>query len=274
MTGDDTVEPSFDDPSHEAIRALLRDARADEPVPADVVARLDATFAELRGRAPVTDEPLAEVVALRRRVVRLRPLVAAAAVIVVGVGGGGLAVGLANRTTHGPPTSAASASKATIERGPLTTTPTAHTGLNPLAPSPDTLSNPNDLAAQRVAAFTTAGFARQAATFVSTNATYATAGGAAASSGSGSAGTGSGTSASGAPSPPSPYPAAAAPPVATPKAAATCVTPTVAAAEIVPITLDGQPATLVLHPVSGGSQLVEAWSCDGTHVLAHTTVPG
>ncbi|MCW2753826.1 MAG: hypothetical protein JWQ32_1237 [Marmoricola sp.] len=273
MTGDDNVEPSFDDPSHDAIRALLRDARADEPVPAEVVARLDATLAELRGPAPVADQPLAEVVALRHRVVRPRLLVAAAAVVVVGLGGGGLAFGLANRSTHTPPNSAASASTATSERSPLTTTPSAQTGLNPLAASPDTLSNPNDLAAQRVTSFTTTGFARQAAVFVSANATYAAAGGAAASSGSGSAGASSGTTASGVPSPPSPYPAPAAP-VATPKSAATCVTPVVSAAEIVPITLDGQPATLVLHPVSGGSQLVEAWSCDGTHVLAHTTVPG
>jgi len=31
---------------------------------------------------------------------------------------------------------------------------------------------------------------------------------------------------------------------------------------------------LVLHPVVDGTRYVAAWSCDGTRLLAYTTVPG
>jgi hypothetical protein len=39
-----------------------------------------------------------------------------------------------------------------------------------------------------------------------------------------------------------------------------------------PVSLDSKPAALVVHPTTGGKRLVEAWSCDGTHRLASTTV--
>ena len=38
------------------------------------------------------------------------------------------------------------------------------------------------------------------------------------------------------------------------------------------VSLDGKPAALVVHPPRKGKRLVEAWSCDGTHRLASTTV--
>ena len=39
------------------------------------------------------------------------------------------------------------------------------------------------------------------------------------------------------------------------------------------VMLDGRPAVLVVHAANAGSKLVEAWSCDGSQVLAFTTVP-
>lgn len=73
-------------PTEEQIRALLADARLDEPMPADVAARLDGVLADLGDdTAPASVAPLPDHAARRRR--RLRNLVlAAAAVVVVGVG--------------------------------------------------------------------------------------------------------------------------------------------------------------------------------------------
>jgi hypothetical protein len=269
MTGDD-VEPSFDDPSLDPIRALLRDARAREPVPADVVARLDAALAELRGQdqdAPVTG---ARVLSMPRRKSWPRLLVAAASVILLGASGGGLALALANRDSRGPASAdSSSAAQASTARGPLAPSPAQSPAQGPQALSPNNLSgqvrSPGN---QPDTSFTTAGFAREAAAFTPTTTPFA-AGGGSGASGSGTAG-GTGT----ANSPDqvaSPAPGAPAPLAAT-KAAPVCVPPKLAAVDVVPITLDGQPATLILHPTSAGKQLVEAWSCDGTHVLAHATV--
>jgi hypothetical protein len=36
--------------------------------------------------------------------------------------------------------------------------------------------------------------------------------------------------------------------------------------------LDSSPVVLVVHPPAAGRRLVEAWSCDGAHRLASTTV--
>ncbi len=279
MTGDDR-DPSFDDPSHDAIRALLRDARETGPVPDDVAARLDAALAELRGATRGVETPLAEVVPMRRRVSRPRLLMAAAAVIIVGAGGGGLAITLANQSSHGPASAGAQPRDAhASERSPMA--PQVN-GLAPVPASPQMNSLNGQLdatAGQPVGAFTTAGFARQAAAYASTTTfSYApsqgNAGGSGAgtSTGSGStAGTGSGTA--GGPATASPPTPATIPQASSPKASTACVTPDVPGAQIVPITLDGARATLVLHPVAHGKQLVEAWSCDGTQVLAQTTVP-
>lgn len=70
--------------SHEErVRRLLAEARHDEPAPPEVVARLDATLADLvaeRSPAPVVD------LAARRRRRRGSLVLAAAAVVVAGVG--------------------------------------------------------------------------------------------------------------------------------------------------------------------------------------------
>ncbi|WP_107772949.1 hypothetical protein [Nocardioides sediminis] len=71
-----------------AVRARLAEARHTDPVPADVVARLDAVLADLAAeRRQTSTEPVAPVVPLpsRRRRALASGLVAAAAVVVLGV---------------------------------------------------------------------------------------------------------------------------------------------------------------------------------------------
>lgn len=290
MTGDD-LDPSFDDPSYDDIRALLRDSRETGPLPDYVAARLDSTLAELRGNAPEPAAPVADVVPLRRRVSRPRLLVAAAAVIIVGAGGSGIAITLANQKSDVPASATSVPAGGASRHSPMA--PQVK-GLAPIpsSPGPHVLNGQLDaLAAQPVGAFTTADFASQAAAYAQTaNLTYATAegnvngtssgsspgsnsgsGGGASTAGGASAGTGSGTV--GSPAQASPPVPGALPPVASSKSLAPCVAPNVPGAQLVPITLDGNRATLVLHPASHGKQLVEAWSCDGTRVLASATVP-
>lgn len=67
----------------EAVRRLLAEARHDEPMPAEVVARLDRVLADL-GKEPARVRPVTDLATRRRRVTRI--LLAAAAVVVVGVG--------------------------------------------------------------------------------------------------------------------------------------------------------------------------------------------
>jgi len=71
------------DPRDAEVRRLLADARHTEPVPEDVVARLDRVLADL-ATEPSRVRPVTDLATRRRRVTRL--LVAAAAVVVVGVG--------------------------------------------------------------------------------------------------------------------------------------------------------------------------------------------
>lgn len=68
------------------VTRLLRAARAEEPMPDDVVARLDATLADLVADRSADGEA-SNVVPLRPRRRRTALLAAAAAVIAVGVGG-------------------------------------------------------------------------------------------------------------------------------------------------------------------------------------------
>lgn len=76
----------------EAVRRLLAEARADEPMPADVVARLDGVLAELATASPAPalvpaspeEAPLAPVVPIRRRWPAV--LLAAAAVTAIAYG--------------------------------------------------------------------------------------------------------------------------------------------------------------------------------------------
>lgn len=73
------------DPSEEQVRRLLADARHDEPMPRDVVDRLDRVLAGLQGESRRTPAPI-DLSARRRRRVGRNLLVAAAAVVVLGAG--------------------------------------------------------------------------------------------------------------------------------------------------------------------------------------------
>jgi hypothetical protein len=52
-----------------------------------------------------------------------------------------------------------------------------------------------------------------------------------------------------------------------------CTGPHLAGTKSYPILIDGQPAVLVVHAAEAGSTFIEAYSCDGSKVLAFTTVP-
>jgi len=71
------------DPRDAEVRRLLADARHTDPVPEEVVARLDRVLADLAAE-PSRVRPVTDLATRRRRVTRL--LVAAAAVAVVGIG--------------------------------------------------------------------------------------------------------------------------------------------------------------------------------------------
>lgn len=79
------MPPDSPTPEEEArLRRLLADARADEPLPADVAARLDAQLAELGQERAGPPTAVAHLHHRRRRAVGL--LLAAAVVLVAGVG--------------------------------------------------------------------------------------------------------------------------------------------------------------------------------------------
>ncbi len=57
--------------------------------------------------------------------------------------------------------------------------------------------------------------------------------------------------------------------------AAACPGPSVTdGSQRIPVTYSGQPAVLLVHPASGGDQLVQAWSCSGARLLDSTSVVG
>lgn len=234
-------DPAFDDPAFDELRALLADARATEPVPADVAARLDATLEALQEERRAE----ASVVPMRRRRAAARFLVAAAAVVVVGAGG----VGIAQLGGSGGTPSADKASSGSAADS-LTTSPSAPeaaTGLTPAAPqatSPGTKAPPTT----HLPRFSTTRFPQQAAAFEPAT-------------------TDSLSNQDSARSPSSDAPTTTAG-----RAGEACPGPTIAGSTSYPILLDGQSAVLVLHEVVDGTQEVDAWSCDGATELATTTV--
>jgi hypothetical protein len=245
-------DPAFDDPAFDDLRAFLADARATEPMPADVAARLDETLASLQAEraapAPVVPAP---VVPLRRR---LAPVLAAAAVAVV-VGGVGIAQLVGDNGAQRSVSADSAGSSEALTSAPSATAPSAR------APHPATKGG--DLAAfAAVPVFTRARFADQVASPQI----------AALDAPAGSPGTDPGTdTSSGTGSSPGepPTPAEGRVPAAV---ASGCAGPALPGTRSVPILLDSQPAALVLHPVVDGEQLVEAWSCDGVERLASASV--
>lgn len=79
------MSDSDQDRAEEQVRQLLAGVRHEEPMPADVVDRLDRVLADLTGESRRTPAPV-DLAARRRRRVARNLLAAAAAVVVLGVG--------------------------------------------------------------------------------------------------------------------------------------------------------------------------------------------
>ncbi len=286
MNDQENPEPDFDDPAYDDLRALLADARVTAPVPADVAARLEETLAGLtadrRDAVPDLAESPAVVVPLhRRRRVGARLLAAAAAVVVVGAGGVGISQVLDTENA---------ADMATAESAPE---PAVGDEFGPVAPQSAESGGPqhetldplsDDLARHGVVLqFTSAGFADEAAAFqlpplfqddLDASPTPKAAAGetprddAFASDGATptpqwrSTAGGTSTESSKVPADSRYFAAKAA-----------CPGPVGIAATLVPIQLDGRPAALALYASTTEGQRFEAWSCDGSTLLASTVVP-
>lgn len=281
-------EPEFDDPAYADLRALLADARATGPVPDDVAVRLEETLAALtadrRHSVPDIATGTGVVVPLRPRSrVGSRLLAAAAAVIVVGAGGIGVSEVLRNTGNDQGVADSASSFAESDDQGSV-----AEEGAPPSAAPLDRPYDFNGGAWVETAAlpkFTAAGFAAEAAAFRYSLAT------ALALDGVG-------------PTPQTPAPTGAdqdPPPTPDPDATkgltsggatdegpqssaerqrlaysaakAACPGPVGGGAILVPIQYDGQPASLAIYPATEDGRRYEAWSCDGTILLASTVVP-
>jgi hypothetical protein len=235
-------EIAFDDPAYDGLRAELAAARVTSPIPADVAARLDATLASLRAEHAAP----ANVVPLRRR---LAPVLVAAAAAVVVVAGG---VGIAQISGDGSSRTMSADSGANNDAASPAAPPS---GAGQSEGSAAKADSPAALAS--VPALTTARFAEQVARIdlarLDTRDTTATAGDSASRSPAPTAGSGT-------------------PEAVVPQPATACPGPALPHTESVPILLDGHTAVLVLHAVTDGKQVVDAWSCDGTERLATAAV--
>jgi hypothetical protein len=246
-------DPSFDDPAHDDLRALLAEAKATDPIPADVAARLDAALESLQTTRAIERDGRTNVVPLRHRVGRV--LVAAAAVVVVGAGGVGIVQGALSNGGSSDKMSSDSAGSATDSDAGSAGLPSAPE-VN--AETPGSVAATKGAPAQLadVPAFTTARFAEQAAQLDTATLDFA-------QDESTDQAYGSATRSPALTSSPTPL---------TGSFATLCSTPALPDTESIQITLDGHRAVLVLHPVTDGTQLIEAWSCDGKSALASTTV--
>ena len=252
----DQDEPGFDDPEYDELRALLADARVTEPVPTDVAARLDATLASLQAER-TAESPV--VVPLRRRFGRV--LVAAAAAVAIVTGGYGISQ--LPGTTSADSGDAASSGAADSDAGAGTT-------------DDDSAVAPELAKTAREPRLTTTSFAADAArVMVDLNAVLSKETASDVPRSTTSSSDGNLDSLDG--RTPSDYAGLEAPPVtATPQRAAAsrdaaiaaCPGPEAADAITLPATLDGSQVALVFRPPTGDSQRVEAWSCDGTTMLA------
>jgi hypothetical protein len=277
-------DPAYDDPAYDEVRGLLADARVTEPVPAEVAARLDATLSALRDQRR-TDADRPSVRSLRsRRVGRI--LAAAAAVVLIGAGGVSLvrSAGNGSSSTDTAASGAAADQEATSHAGSDSGSGGAEKSVPaPLQPQAGTLDSLGTTGLR------SAHFAHDAAVTMRALAPDLVAAEKARTPASGEAtlpsdvATPTRTPASaGADEPMSGGAALMAPPVtATPRTdaygtldtASACAGPVIADAVTLQARLDGAPVALVFHTPSATEQLVEAWSCDGTRLLASASVP-
>lgn len=278
--GSSPDEERFDDPAHDEIRALLGDARVTEPTPAEVVSRLDDVLAGLRPEAAVTEHPVAEhpvagrpsnVVPLRRR---WAPRLLAAAAVVVVAGGAAVGVGQVVQQDR-------SADSATAEQdsGGVTTQDSEQSAPERAdAPTPRDAALDRLPAAQALPNLTAADFADTARTLSRQVLELRKTDGLEESYSFGS--------------PSAPTPSAgldASPQSAEPQAlsdlltdrrgatakrlAELCAGPAGSEATKVRVRFEGELAVLLFGQVADGEQPVSAWTCDGSRLLAQTTVP-
>ena len=240
MTEDHPAPGPEEGPEQERVRALLAglgSPATGETMPPEVVARLERTLEGLvaeRGDTVGTREGSATVVPLRTRWLP-RAAVAAAAVVVLGT------VGVAS-----------GAFRALVDSTGSTTSSDAGAASEPrtasLPPSPaQGLQGQSGSSADKSAALpavSVATFGADVQRLLSGQEVRAPAG-------------------SGAPSPST----------ESQSSRVGCVGPRVTdGATVTPITLDGRPAVLVVHPARGGHRLAQAWSCSGTTRLASAQV--
>lgn len=259
----DLAQPAFDDPGHAWVRDLLADARVTTPPPAEVSARLDDTIATLRAERQAP----ANVVPLRR----LRPRLAVAAAAVIVAAAGGVVVAQLQGGSTGSNSASSGAADSTARKA---APPSGPSGVGPQA-----------LSATAVPSLSRASFAADAAALMRLVAADRHQ-----------------VSQDGAPAPPSPTsvpggtPGAAgsaseglasAQDLRAPALTATppsfeinrrspgrdeCRAPAVTGAVTLPALLDATPVTLVFRSPTAAGQRVEAWSCDGSSMLAQATI--
>lgn len=261
-------EPAFDDPAFDDLRALLADVRATGPVPDDVATRLDATLASLQAeRAAGAEQASAVVVPLRRRLAP-RLLVAAAAMVVIATGSVGIARVVSD--TGGNDAMTADSATSPDDAGAGSLEPAS-----PRSGDPAQELDGGDMAyAKASVELSSATFAQDAARVMRDAATAAKAQAPATESlDTGSLNESEMPLADGA--------APTAPPLTATRGRLdtllrqtleSCPGPDAPGAVTLAATLDDAPAALVFRPPTESGQLVEAWSCDGTELLASATV--
>ena len=255
------AEPGTEPAQEAHVRALLGDVGAsDEPIPAEVSARLDDTLARLRAERVLSGEDQAagptdpaadagpdedeqaDVVPLRRRWLP-RAAGAAAAVIVLGVGGVA-AVRLGTDRGQDSAASGGVASDTAPSSEASTDAPAPSTGSG-ATPGPKSRALRESAGAVRaLPALTSASFDTDVAALLRTDPDVVTPGD-------------QGTDRSDA------------------LLARACPGPAVAdGAAATPVRLDGRLAVLLVHPAEEGRQLVEAWTCAGDRRLDSTRLTG
>jgi hypothetical protein len=243
MNDDPELDPELDPGQEQQVRALLADlgAAPDVTMPPEVAARLEETLSELGAElgAELAAERRPTVVPLRRRWAP-RAAAAAAAVIVIGAGGvaaANLLGGSSGDTAGSADSSAGGSTSQESSGGRATATPKTAPGAQP------------DALARRLPRVSAASFGTDVERLVRRRAAVA------------------GDSAAGR----SPqeerknelqqYAGSCPGPATSPRSTVT------------PVLYDGTRAALVLHPVHGGHQLVEAWTCAGDRKLDSADVP-
>jgi len=250
VTPDPDLDPDLDPAQDARIRALLAELGSGpdgEPIPPEVEARLDDTLAMLVAERGRTDEEIPDeggsdnVVPLRRRWIQ-RATVAAAAVIVLGIGS--VAVSNLGLMSGGDNSTADSAGES--EQSSASEAPDS---------SSDSDSS-SDTGAATLPELSAASFASDVETLLKGRASMLTPEGEAAGD-----------------QPKQENRDSAKPGAPNELTSRACPGPEITDGAVPnQVRYDGRLAVLLVHPESGGQQVVEAWNCAGNRKLASTTI--